>query len=347
MFGKAGKQYAGMISGQVENLLGDHLGKKGNKTTTETPTDQMNRVTGKRKCLFIGINYYGQNGELRGCINDVKNIRSFLESNYRIDEIMVLTDDQTTDPAGMPTRANMLKGFRWLRQGASSGDSLIMHYSGHGGSVKDTDGDEEDGMDETLCPVDYAKAGVIVDDEIHDVLVRGLPAGVRLTAIMDCCHSESMLDLPYTYNINGDLEIIENNKAKGISKLVATGVRYALDGNKKVAMKSLTDGFKSLMTGDKEGDAAARQKTVDTRSTVADVISFSGCKDDQTSADASIGGQATGAMTYALIHALKGNKQMEYTDLLRTMRTTLDGKYTQVPMMTAGRKMDLTSQFSF
>ena len=33
----------------------------------------------------------------------------------------------------------------------------------------------EDGMDETLCPVDYAKAGVIVDDDVHDVLVRGLP----------------------------------------------------------------------------------------------------------------------------------------------------------------------------
>jgi len=26
----------------------------------------------------IGINYFGQNGELRGCINDVKNIQAFL-----------------------------------------------------------------------------------------------------------------------------------------------------------------------------------------------------------------------------------------------------------------------------
>jgi metacaspase-1 len=133
------------------------------------------RVTGTRKCLFIGINYFGQKGELRGCINDVKNIRGFLESNYTIDEMIVLTDDQTDDPEHMPTRANILKGFRWLRQGVKPGDSLILHYSGHGGSIKDTDGDEEDGMDETLCPVDYATAGVIVDDEVHDVLVRGLP----------------------------------------------------------------------------------------------------------------------------------------------------------------------------
>jgi hypothetical protein len=34
MFGKQGKQYASMISGQVENLLGEHLSKKGNKTST-------------------------------------------------------------------------------------------------------------------------------------------------------------------------------------------------------------------------------------------------------------------------------------------------------------------------
>lgn len=156
-----------------------------------------------------------------------------------------------------------------------------------------------------------------------------------------------MLDLPFIYNVNGDLEIVEMNKAKGISKLVATGVRYILDGNKKAAMKNLQAGFKSLMEGDKSGDNAARQKTIDTRSTEADVISFSGCKDSQTSADATIGGQATGAMTYALIGALKVSKQMEYTDLLRTMRQTLDGKYTQVPMMSAGRKLDLTSQFSF
>lgn len=168
-----------------------------------------------------------------------------------------------------------------------------------------------------------------------------------MTAIMDCCHSESMLDLPYIYNVSGDLEIIENNKAKGISKLVATGVRYVMDGNKKVLMASLTQGIKQLMEGDKEGDAAARKKTIETRSTVADVVSFSGCKDSQTSADATIGGQATGAMTYALISTLKGQKQMEYTDLLRGMREALDGKYTQVPMMSAGRKLDLTSPFSF
>ena len=101
----------------------------------------------------------------------------------RDDDIKVLTDDPDNSPDCLPTRTNIINGFKWLRQGCKEGDSLILHYSGHGGSVKDTDGDEEDGMDETLCPVDYAKNGVIIDDEVHDVLVRGLPS-VRTVSIV-------------------------------------------------------------------------------------------------------------------------------------------------------------------
>ena len=55
----------------------------------------MATVTGRRRALFIGINYYGQKGELKGCINDVHNIKNFLTKNFKIDEVLVLTDDQS------------------------------------------------------------------------------------------------------------------------------------------------------------------------------------------------------------------------------------------------------------
>jgi len=342
MFGNIGKQYASAIAEKVEGIVNQHF-EKNAPSKTEKATESIGLVSGKRRALFIGINYHGQRGELRGCINDVDNIKRFLQQNFRLDEIRVLTDDGKTPS---PTRANILAGFKWLRSGAKAGDSLILHYSGHGGSVKDTDGDEEDGMDETLIPVDHQTAGIIVDDEVHDVLVRGLPKGVRLTAIMDCCHSESMLDLPYTYNISGDLVITENERAKGFSKIVASSVKFALDGRKKDAMNSITEGMKLAMSSCGGGDSSARARAIQTRTTVADVVQFSGCKDSQTSADAQIGGQATGAMSYALISSLKKNQNMTYTELLKTMRQILEGKYTQVPMMTAGRKLDLNSTFS-
>ncbi len=41
---------------------------------------------------------------------------------------------------------------------------------GHGGQTEDIDGDEEDGYDEVIYPVDFRTAGHIVDDEMHRIL---------------------------------------------------------------------------------------------------------------------------------------------------------------------------------
>lgn len=46
-------------------------------------------------------------------------------------------------------------------------------------------------------PTDYKQAGQIVDDELNERLVKPLLPGVTLHALMDCCHSGTVLDLPY------------------------------------------------------------------------------------------------------------------------------------------------------
>src|ERR1700761_1197762 len=48
-------------------------------------------------------------------------------------------------------------------------------------------------------------------------------------------------------------------------------------------------------------------------------------------ADASIAGQATGAMSFAFISALKKNPQQSYVQLLNSIREELAGKYDQKP----------------
>jgi len=64
--------------------------------------------------------------------------------------------------------------------------------------VKDTNNDEADGKDETLIPVDYQEKGQLSDDVILANLVLEVPRDATLTAVIDACHSGTVLDLPYT-----------------------------------------------------------------------------------------------------------------------------------------------------
>lgn len=110
--------------------------------------------------------------------------------------------EEETDPYRLPTKQNMRMALYWLVQGCQPGDSLLFHYSGHGSRQRNFSGDEVDGYDETLCPLDFETQGMIVDDEINATIVRPLPHGVKLHAIIDACHSGTVLDLPFLCRMN-------------------------------------------------------------------------------------------------------------------------------------------------
>ena len=61
---------------------------------------------------------------------------------------------------------------------------LLFIFVGHGSRVRDTSGDEDDGYDECLCPVDCHSAGMIIDDQLYDILVRNLAQGVHMVALV-------------------------------------------------------------------------------------------------------------------------------------------------------------------
>ncbi|KAF2242056.1 hypothetical protein BU26DRAFT_164390 [Trematosphaeria pertusa] len=294
---------------------------------------QYSACNGRRKALLIGINYFGQRGQLRGCINDVKNMSTYLNSHfgYKREDMVTLTDDQH-NPLSQPTKANILRAMHWLVKDARPNDSLFFHYSGHGGQTKDLDGDEDDGYDEVIYPVDFRTAGHIVDDEMHRILVSPLQPGVRLTAIFDSCHSGSALDLPYIYSTQGVLK--EPNLAKeagqGLLGIVSSYARKDIGG-----MISTASGlFKKVTQGDE-----VYKKNLRTKTSPADVIMWSGSKDTQTSADASIQGEATGAMSWAFINALKKNPNQSYVQLLNSIRDELEGKYSQKPQLSCSHPL--------
>jgi metacaspase-1 len=70
-----------------------------------------------------------------------------------------------------------------------------------------------------------------------------------------------------------------------------------------------------------------------------------GCKDDQTSADASINGNFSGAMTWGFIETMKAMPSPSYMQLLKSIRDRLRGRYTQIPQMSTGNQIDMNTPF--
>lgn len=175
-------------------------------------------ATGRKRALLIGINYVGHDpGELSGCHNDVLNIKKYIMDvhGFPEEDIMVLMDDGEHME---PTRDNILGAYAKLVADSEAGDAVFCHYSGHGGRLRDDDGDEADGYDETLVPLDYAEAGQIRDDSLFTTLVSPMPEGVALTCIMDCCHSGTVLDLPYKFIADGESDGMQYDEGTDFSK---------------------------------------------------------------------------------------------------------------------------------
>eukprot|EP00922_Rhytidocystis_sp_ex-Travisia-forbesii_P034755 GHVS01051603.1.p1 GENE.GHVS01051603.1~~GHVS01051603.1.p1 ORF type:complete len:396 (-),score=84.99 GHVS01051603.1:256-1443(-) len=346
-------------------------------------------LEGKKKALLIGINYRGQTGELKGCINDVCSVRRFLlTQGFEQGNISVLIDAQADGDAdgagglqwneeeegkvdGQPTRDGILSGFDWLTEEAASGDSLFLHYSGHGTRVKDVSGDEKDGYDEALVPMDHGSVGLLLDDDIYKHLVKPLPVGCRLTILLDCCHSGSGCDLPYAFqatdeHMNIDFaqrvpEVVMNQHwdFKNFQSLLKTGQTVGMqlwqDYKNSSSSSGGPSGFRLEVPG-QEGD----------EKNGPDVVMLSGCNDLQTSADVhdvasfslpadSGPGGAGGACTSAMLVVLAGRAAGEaaaatpptYVELLDGMRQELKKRgFQQIPQLSCTKRIPLDRYFS-
>lgn len=181
--------------------------------------------------LLIGINYFGTPSELGGCHSDILDVNNYLSKiGYKPENIIIMLDKSekalhnSPTASGLsfhlsseriPTRGNIVSAMNECVQKCKKGDTLYVHYSGHGSNRTDTNGDEKDGIDECICPADYDTNGMLYDDEMRIVLVNALPEGVKLRVVFDSCHSGSALDLPFIYGIpahTGDSISQENNK---------------------------------------------------------------------------------------------------------------------------------------
>ncbi|KAI9511063.1 caspase domain-containing protein [Russula earlei] len=153
--------------------------------------------TRRSRALLIGITY---RGELLNTHKDVDRYRDVLIATYgyRPEDITVLKDDPAFSDHLQPTRENVLRELRNLVADAAAGDRFTFLYSGHSNQQPSKDLNEEDFLDEYLITIDD---DIIIDNELNDILVKPLPAGSSLFALLDTCHSDTLLDLPH-YHCN-------------------------------------------------------------------------------------------------------------------------------------------------
>lgn len=97
--------------------------------------------TGRRRAILVGINYTGQQGQLSGCHNDVKNIKQYLINvqGFNESEMLILMDDNRHHS---PTKKNIENAFVRMTQYSQAGDVVFVHYSGHVSTIVQTHDDE-------------------------------------------------------------------------------------------------------------------------------------------------------------------------------------------------------------
>ncbi len=150
----------------------------------------------KKRALLVGVsNYEKESGwtNIHGS-NDVDLIYPTLKKQgFTIKKL-------TNESATAHDIRHALSSFS---KSCTSGDYIYLHFSCHGQPVEDVDGDEEDGWDEALVPVDafkvykkgkYSGENHITDDELNGYLraIRNKigPKGY-VYVIIDACHAGS------------------------------------------------------------------------------------------------------------------------------------------------------------
>lgn len=308
----------------------------------------------EKYALLIGINdyiFYGPQSDpekklppydLNRCVNDVLRTSAFLqEAGFKKENIVVLLDQKAT-------RAAMIEAWKSLAAKVQPNDVFYFHFSGHGFqavALKDKAFVEEDGMDEYIACADFnnnpfaAQDGKMVKEQsgcIRDYDIGLLIAEVKAKKkvfVFDCCHS-------------GTIDRDPNKMLK--SSETYFKAREIPFREIKTPPPGLAVAARSRGLGERSGGLGARLRRMgrgggansrDLGGAEPDYVLFSGCKDNQTSADTSFndGGEtkAFGAMTFHLTSQYKQNPQdAPANQLLDATRKAMASRFQQEPQLT-------------
>jgi len=257
-----------------------------------------------RKAVIVGVNDYAPIGtggpDLRGCVNDARDMANTLViCGFPPANIRILTNSNAK-------RQNILNYLNWLLTGCSSGDSLVFYYSGHGTRVANIGSDYEiDGLDEAICPHDYATAGVLRDDNFKAVFDGKLKPGVNLEVFFDCCHSGTgTRALPGALGESASDEFYQ--KARFIEPMLEDEFYFSFA--KELKPKKVISKDDYLHTSRALVPVSGMNHTL-----------WAACKDNQVAMEGTLGGSVRGYFTYnicKILRATSGNITRKMLDSL-------------------------------
>ena len=151
-----------------------------------------------RIAMIVGVGKYRANTELLGAVRDAGRFYDLIvEGQKRVfpkENVCVLTDAEAT-------MAEFKTAFqKALIDRAAGAAEVVFYYAGHGSRLKDDNGDEEDGNDETLflhdsrkpmVPADIPSANQLRDDDFNALIAALYAKTGNVTVILDSCHSGS------------------------------------------------------------------------------------------------------------------------------------------------------------
>lgn len=167
-----------------------------------------------KRAILFGCNYsHLPDYALNGCINDVHSMAAWLKTRgYDQSNIKIIVDDGTT--LLRPSRPTIIRELQQIVAESQPGDTVFIHYSGHGGQSWETPEDECDNIDETIYGSGENELQEITDDDLRQTLVDAMKLGVKVRCVFDSCHSASVLDLPFRC-VNGKNFIVESSMTRG------------------------------------------------------------------------------------------------------------------------------------
>lgn len=298
------------------------------------------------KALLLGINNYKSISDLRGCVNDIRNIKKLLVEDFGFDGQnnirMLSNEDVVLD--------NVNAGFKWLFDDLNPGDRAVFHFSGHGSYVVSENDDEP--TDEILCLWDMDwndENSYLIDDDLGN-LTEELPKGAHLTVILDNCNSGTG-----TRAISGGRTFRSVEKVDSKSRLVIeSDTLNSAPQQLKQKSRSLFESKEASFRPSAENpvvfarfifppDSHQAPNPLQKMRSLGRSLSelelnhtlLTGARDDQTAADAFIEGDYRGAFSHYLCRASRSlGVSVAVKEIMREARTNLSAAgYSQIPQL--------------